>query len=361
MKLGFGTGLLPAALAACALVTAVPALAQGPAGTDATTTVIPQIGGADADSAVRGVWIEPGEQVYRLGPDSPAKVSSVTFTGATVFDGDYLSKAILSRETHWYHILSRDWMFFHGPAQSRALLEVKGCGAEVDFGFASQPPCFRSAPWQLKDFVAVKDFRLSSEDLYNPDLPGVQDVPGVDRELILRNYWARGYMDAEVTPQARKDADGTGIALTYVISEGERYRFGVVKLTTDIKGFDPEDLRYAIDVTPGDWYHNDAATDIADRLDSVKFSSVSLFNALGGHLPFNVCVEPEALIDRAGRRVDLNFEIARCPDTGGRQAGVAEAAPGAAPARRIGVAGGRPAVTPKVAVGSPTAMVAAAP
>ena len=351
VKLGFGKGLLPAALAACALVTAGPALAQGPAGTDATTTVIPQIGGADADSAVRGVWIEPGEERVRLRSDEPSQVTAVTFPGATVLDPDYLSRAILSRETHWYHILSRDWLFFHGPAQSRALLELKGCLAEEDFGFVRRPPCFRSSPWRLKDFIAFNDFKLSSADIYNPDLPTV------DQELILRNYWARGYMDADVKPRAQKDADGTGIALSYSITEGERYRFGGVKLTTDIKGFDPEDLRYAIDVTPGDWYSNQTAADLADRLDSVKFSSLSLFNALGGRLPFKVCVEQEALIDRASRRVDLNFEIARCPDNGGRPAGLAEAAP----AKRIDVAGLKPAGAPKVAAVASGALVAAAP
>ena len=256
-------------------------------------------------------------QGYPIRPESALAVSTITFTGNTVFSSDRLLQSLISKEYHWYRLLSKDYVSFRGPFQSKALLELKGVVAQEDFGrgLAPCPPNefghFKDIA-SLGDFIRLGDFIVSGEYYYNSDT-----IP-VEWALIELNYWRHGYLNPEI--RVSLAADGPDVdsgSLTYAITEGDRYRFGAIKLTTDIKGYDVEDLRYAVDVAPGEWFDPVSVGDIESRLNNAKFGSGALFAALG-KLPYGVkvCGAPWSFGGRIDKTIDLAFfvTLGRCPN-----------------------------------------------
>ena len=368
MKLRFGNWL-PATLAACALIVGAEAMAQpSDPGNGGTAAASPKDESAAPGDAVRYVRVKSGTPYtdknsctredeefppwlgYRIGADTATEISRIDFTGNKLFNREQLLGRILSQEFHWYRLFSADYVSFRGPAQSRALLELKGVIANEDFGYIKShcgPNDFGKFKGfsKVRDIVSLQSFIVSAEHLYNPDLVGA------DAALIQLNYWRHGFINAEVTTPTPAAASGGGNTLTYAITEGERYRFGKVALATDIDGYDPEDLRYAVDIRNGDWYDPVATNDLAARLDSVKFSSLPLFKALHEHLPFGICVEPDSTVDEAGKAVDVTLTVTRCTTGDGKSFRLVHAKPVAKPApvaesksgKRLGVAHRKPA------------------
>jgi len=56
---------------------------------------------------------------------------------------------------------------------------------------------------------------------------------------------------AELTP------DRSDFFITFTVDEGERYKFGVIDLTTQFKTLDLDILRSVVDAQEGDWYNAD--------------------------------------------------------------------------------------------------------
>ncbi len=150
----------------------------------------------------------------------------------------------------------------------------------------------------LQEVIQTKESHwyrfLSNEDNYDPDRLNY------DKDLLRRYYLGQGYADfrvisavAELTPE--KDA----FYITFTLDEGERYHFGKVDLTTNLKGLDPESLRDNVDFEPGDWYDANlvetALTKLADALGNLQF-------------PF-VDVRPRINRNRDERTIDITFEL----------------------------------------------------
>jgi outer membrane protein insertion porin family len=98
---------------------------------------------------------------------------------------------------------------------------------------------------QLRKEMATKQSRfyrlLSSGASYDPD------KLAFDQSKLRQFYLTNGYADfrivsavAELTPDKRD------FIITYVVEEGERYKFGDVKVESDIRDFKPEAGRIAI-------------------------------------------------------------------------------------------------------------------
>jgi outer membrane protein insertion porin family len=98
---------------------------------------------------------------------------------------------------------------------------------------------------QLRKEMATKQSRfyrlLSSGASYDPD------KLAFDQSKLRQFYLTQGYADfrivsavAELTPNKRD------FIITYVVEEGERYKFGDVKVESDIRDFKPEAARIAI-------------------------------------------------------------------------------------------------------------------
>lgn len=154
----------------------------------------------------------------------------------------------------------------------------------------------------LRDVIRTEESRwykfFSSDDTYDPDRLNF------DRELLRQFYLASGYADfriksavAELTPE--QDA----FVITFVVEEGDRYRFGVVDVESEIEDLSAEGLKNLVTTETEDWY--DA--------DSVEESVQALTDALGNAGYAFVDVRPDVERDREGRTIDLTYRIGEGP------------------------------------------------
>jgi len=91
---------------------------------------------------------------------------------------------------------------------------------------------------------------LSSGAVYDPDRLAF------DQQKLRQFYLTEGYADfrvvsavAELTPDRRD------FIITYVVEEGERYKFGDVKVESQIRDFRGEDLSELLPMKTGQWYN----------------------------------------------------------------------------------------------------------
>lgn len=102
---------------------------------------------------------------------------------------------------------------------------------------------------------------LSSSTSYDPDRLAF------DQQKLRQYYLTEGYADfrvvsavAELTPDKRD------FIITYVVEEGERYKFGDVKVESQIRDFDGEALQKTIAVHKDDWYNAKMVEDTVEGL-----------------------------------------------------------------------------------------------
>ena len=90
---------------------------------------------------------------------------------------------------------------------------------------------------------------LSSDDRYDPDRLNL------DRELLRKFYLSEGYADFRVVSAVAELAPNReGFFITFTISEGERYKFGKVEVSTRFQGLDVDVLKSYLTMAEGDWY-----------------------------------------------------------------------------------------------------------
>lgn len=116
---------------------------------------------------------------------------------------------------------------------------------------------------ELRKEMATKQSRfyrlLSSGASYDPD------KLAFDQSKLRQFYLTKGYADfrivsavAELTPDKRD------FIITYVVEEGERYKFGDVKVESDIRDFKPEAGR--ISIKSGEFYNAKLVEDTVESL-----------------------------------------------------------------------------------------------
>src|SRR4029450_3816947 len=95
---------------------------------------------------------------------------------------------------------------------------------------------------QLRDIITTTqsglfDF-LKGTNIYDPDRLAL------DRELLRQYYLKNGYADARiVSAGAELDRDGSGFYITFVVDEGEMYKFGNIDIESSLPSLDPQRLR----------------------------------------------------------------------------------------------------------------------
>jgi outer membrane protein insertion porin family len=155
---------------------------------------------------------------------------------------------------------------------------------------------------RLRDVISTREqafYRfLSSSDTFDPDRLSF------DRELLRRYYLRNGYPDVQIgNPTAELSPDRSGFFLTFPITEGERFTFGTVEITSAFQNLDTASLRRFLEVTSGSWYDGDAVERTAQALSDAA-------NLRG--FPF-VDVQPQITRDVEGRRINLTFAINEAP------------------------------------------------
>lgn len=102
---------------------------------------------------------------------------------------------------------------------------------------------------------------FSSGTSYDPDRLAF------DQQKLRQFYLTQGYADfrvvsavAELTPDKRD------FIITYVVEEGERYKFGDVKVESQLRDFDSTLLTTQLPMKTGDWYDAKLVEDTIERL-----------------------------------------------------------------------------------------------
>ncbi len=102
---------------------------------------------------------------------------------------------------------------------------------------------------------------LSGNTSYDPDRMAY------DQQKLRQFYLTEGYADFRVVSAvAELTSDKQDFIITYVVEEGERYKFGDVKIESDLRDFRPEMLQSALPMKAGDWYNAKQVEDTVERL-----------------------------------------------------------------------------------------------
>src|SRR3546814_2283178 len=99
-----------------------------------------------------------------------------------------------------------------------------------------------------------------------------------DKQKLRQFYLSEGYADfrvisafAELTPNKRD------FIITYVVEEGDRYKFGDVTVQSDIRDLQPDTLRRLVPMKKGDWYNakqvEDTVTSMTETARSEEHTS----------------------------------------------------------------------------------------
>ena len=118
---------------------------------------------------------------------------------------------------------------------------------------------------ELRGEMLTKQARLtsflSSNTSYDPDRLAF------DQQKLRQFYLTEGYADfrvvsavAELTPDKRD------FIITYVVEEGERYKFGEVDVESQIRDFDDDSMTARLPMQGGDWYDAKLVEDTVEQL-----------------------------------------------------------------------------------------------
>ena len=118
---------------------------------------------------------------------------------------------------------------------------------------------------ELRSEMVTKQSRFfrffSSNTSYDPDRLAF------DQQKLRQFYLTEGYADfrvvsavAELTPDQRD------FIITYVVEEGERYRFGNVEVDSQLRDFDSEQMTAGLGIGNGDWYNAKTVEDTVEQL-----------------------------------------------------------------------------------------------
>jgi outer membrane protein insertion porin family len=152
---------------------------------------------------------------------------------------------------------------------------------------------------KLREQMATKQARLfrllSSATSYD------QDRMAYDQQKLRQFYLTEGYADFRVTSAvAELTPDKEDFIITYVVEEGERYKFGDVTVDSSIRDFDNTKLAAGLTMKKGDWYDAKKVENSVDQLSE----TAGLFGYAFTE------VNPEFQRDKETLTMSLNFNIA---------------------------------------------------
>ncbi len=175
-----------------------------------------------------------------------------------------------------------------GPKSKVRQINILGNTKFKDGDLRQQMATRQARPWRL----------FTSNDTYDPDRLAY------DQQKLRQFYLTQGYADfrvvsavAELTPD-RKD-----FIVTYVIDEGERYKFGKVDLESQIRDIKAADFKSLIRIKPGEWYN---AQKIENTVDTLTQTAGLLGYAFAD-------IRPQFDRDKEKREMNVTFAIGEAP------------------------------------------------
>ncbi|WP_159863800.1 outer membrane protein assembly factor BamA [Novosphingobium sp. 9U] len=102
---------------------------------------------------------------------------------------------------------------------------------------------------------------FSSTTSYDPDRMAF------DQQKLRQFYLTQGYADFRVVSAvAELTPDKKDFIITYVVEEGQRYKFGDVKVDSQLRDFDSDKLAARLAMKKGDWYNAKLVEDTIEQL-----------------------------------------------------------------------------------------------
>ena len=139
---------------------------------------------------------------------------------------------------------------------------------------------------------------LSSGTTYDPDRMAF------DQQKLRQFYLTKGYADFRiVSAVAELTPDKKDFILTYVVEEGPRYKFGDIKVESQLRDFDGDRLGGQLPMKKGDWYDAKMVEDTIDRLNQTLGTFGYAF----------ADVRPEYARNKDELTMSLVFQIAEAP------------------------------------------------
>ncbi len=155
---------------------------------------------------------------------------------------------------------------------------------------------------ELRGEMVTKQARLtsffSSNTSYDPDRLAF------DQQKLRQFYLTEGYADfrvvsavAELTPDKRD------FIITYVVEEGERYKFGDVKVESQLRDFDSERMTENLPMSTGEWYDAKQVEDTVEQ-----------FAELAGTFGYAFAdVQPQFSRNKEDLTMDVTFLLREAP------------------------------------------------
>lgn len=152
---------------------------------------------------------------------------------------------------------------------------------------------------ELRSEMVTKQSRFwrffTSSDTYDPDRLAF------DQQKLRQFYLTEGYADFRVVSAvAELTPDKQDFIITYVVEEGERYKFGDVEVESAIRDFSPEGLKAGLPMETGDWYNAKLVEDTVERLSE----TAGLFGYAFAD------VRPQFFRDKETLTMSITFQIA---------------------------------------------------
>lgn len=118
---------------------------------------------------------------------------------------------------------------------------------------------------KLKGEMVTKEARLknflSGNTSYDPDRLAF------DQQKLREFYLTEGYVDFRVVSAvAELTPDKQDFIITYVVEEGERYKFGDVKVQSNLRDFDSDVMTSQLTIEDGAWYNAKTIEDVSEQL-----------------------------------------------------------------------------------------------
>ena len=155
---------------------------------------------------------------------------------------------------------------------------------------------------ELRSKTSTKESRwwrfFSKGDTYDPDRLAY------DRELLRQFYLQHGYADFRVVSAvAELTKDRREFFITFTVEEGQTYRFGDIKLVSDIRDLKPDALKDLIQPKQGKLYNAKLIEDTVDALNEAAGMRGYAF----------VDIRPEIHRDKANRTIGVTFHVLQAP------------------------------------------------
>ncbi|MEA3389671.1 MAG: outer membrane protein assembly factor BamA [Pseudomonadota bacterium] len=155
---------------------------------------------------------------------------------------------------------------------------------------------------ELRSQMVTKQSRwfriFSSGTSYDPDRLAY------DQQKLRQFYLTEGYADFRViSAVAELTPDKQDFIITYVVEEGDRYKFGDVKVESDIRDLSGEALTKTLPMKKGDWYN---AKQVEDTVDTLS-ETAGLFGYAFAD------VSPDFNRSKEDLTMGINFRIGNAP------------------------------------------------